>query len=1055
MINSFLLPRLEAVIAGHHVVVEFTNTSTPGYNLVTLSPPTVYDGTAGTVKRTDFVFLEMWLALVAPSPPATGTITVVDANSLTPGDVILIAGIPLTASPVPGAGLFEIVAGDNAATALNISQALDLLYSGLVSSRWVGDTVAVVSSLPGSAGNATTLSVVNTIVGALEVSGAFLTGGEDRYSKPPDQTSLYRHGNVLSPAGAWLPDDMLDPITLVESAQRVQLQYRIRTTDDTEGVNYKKHPDGFSTLGIYAQAGTLAPVAAYPFVPADKVTIWLNSSAEAYGAEDSGLWVAGNGSGASASDLGALDGFVYALPLCFVHRHNDVSSADPGFLGFDPVSNANGAPSYTHLGYTGTLGVIPAGSSDRPDGHFCDVIEATRILDLRRHVNPTGIDSGSELQYQIQSLLDGANLTWSVDTASKQDLGGSSGDVSTQYLICNEMGRISALGGNDVTSGTTGRGVFTRNFDHIARRFGSQAVVERVVFSYYPGDRFVGAVLPGLTDQGKFVEKVLGSTANEWVEDDKLHLDLANFDASTLGCLFQGADGGGGSYTPGWTPSVAVFAPRGTVITDVLSVYHDDGLYTASVAQEVQIKQIVGLGTTHLEVTLDANPTEVSNGLPVGGLNPLHAMVETLALGGSQRRIFLEVEITYPLGAGLTDTPDLLLTPDALVYDGSKTTGEAPGPGPVLENDAAQRPNDFEQLIAPAFRNRFREVMLEYVPNNTSGLALIDQQPGVPVSDTLVSRDTQSLVFPRRVFGNFALLPTVLDNETMALAHVEPVTTEFGSSSRLVTLLDPLSGAGHTQCNITYFSQDPIPNYGALGGGYQLSVYYRSTAPQTAGTKEGNILSSGDGVLPTILMLEPMLMGPSVWSGQVSSGSQEMGYPYEMPLGSIPINDELATLVKEWYFCATTSIAVGDFNANTGLLNLHPYVPADGQGVLHLGGAGVTEQPRVDAEFRAFYPFTADWAYRPTILAQPLLGAVRHKVLYPFLARVVEETHASDGYGILFRKNEVVLVVLTRFAELDGDNNILFTDTNNTTCAAVYRTKNMLLVAGDKFGPLP
>ena len=80
-----MLPRLEAIVGGRPVVVEFTNTRTEGYNLVTLEPPTIYDGLSGTVKRTDFVFLEVWLALVAPSPKASGSVTVADSSSIAAG----------------------------------------------------------------------------------------------------------------------------------------------------------------------------------------------------------------------------------------------------------------------------------------------------------------------------------------------------------------------------------------------------------------------------------------------------------------------------------------------------------------------------------------------------------------------------------------------------------------------------------------------------------------------------------------------------------------------------------------------------------------------------------------------------------------------------------------------------------------------------------------------------------------------------------------------------------------------------------------------------------
>ena len=63
----------------------------------------------------------------------------------------------------------------------------------------------------------------------------------------------------------------------------------------------------------------------------------------------------------------------------------------------------------------------------------------------------------------------------------------------------------------------------------------------------------------------------------------------------------------------------------------------------------------------------------------------------------------------------------------------------------------------------------------------------------------------------------------------------------------------------------------------------------------------------------------------------------------------------------------------------------------------------------------------------------------------------VEDVAGVDG-GILFRKSELLLVVLSRFAELDDQNSILFLDdpSDNRTLAAVYRTRNLLLTVGDR-----
>ena len=270
-------------------------------------------------------------------------------------------------------------------------------------------------------------------------------------------------------------------------------------------------------------------------------------------------------------------------------------------------------------------------------------------------------------------------------------------------------------------------------------------------------------------------------------------------------------------------------------------------------------------------------------------------------------------------------------------------------------------------------------------------------------------------------------------------------------------MVTPLSGTGHTLCQITYYSQDPIPNYGASGGGYQLAVYFRSNAPQTCGVKEGDINGpNGGGLLPTSLVVEPLIADTNLWSGQVGMGSIEDAFPYVAPLDQVAVNDgsalDLSTmtagLTKEWYFCANSQIEIDDFDSNSGLLALHSFIQADRTEFLTLGGANNHQKPRKDMEFRAYYPFADDSTYRPTIMSQPLSGVVRHKVFVPMLVRATEDAKGATG-GILYRKNELLLIVFSRFAELDSDNTVKFLDSDNRTCAAVYKTKNLLLLVGE------
>jgi len=1129
--NTFHMRRQTAIVAGMPVVVEYTGTSTPGDNLIQLSDPPILGGTSPDVKRTDFVFLEVWLALVGPSPRARGTVTV--STVPTDGDTVTINGNVLTArSGVPGADEFQIGVNETL-TAANMAVSINLgtnSYSGDVAAFASGGVVTLTAQTPGAVGNALTLAT--SVPSVLVLSGPTLTGGANRPNKP-NETSLYRHGNTLCDSAVYLQDDLADPLVVVESAQRIQVQYRLRTTGQAEAVNFQMQPDGFSSPNVLAQGGESSPVASYYFVPADQTTVSGNSDATTYKHTDPGLWIAGDGSSTAAAALQTLDGRVYAIPVGFVFRRNDAYLSGAG-AGFDPRNNANGALPTVHAIFSNPfVGSIAANTSDRPDNAFSDAINENDLLDLRRHVTTLGHDLQSELQWQMQSLLDGMTRTWAIDTSDKQDLGSGSGDVSTRFLVANEIGRDSGHGGNNSTSGDTTRGVTIRNFDHMARRFGDQSVIERVVFELYPQDRLIGPVTsPGRVNSGKYVVKSPSAPGNAgWFVGDVLHVDLTSMNVST-----------DGTFDPATSSLAAIlenildFAPPGTVITDILSVYHDDGNWSSAVDQRVQVTTIVGLGTGHVEITLDENPQLVSGGQTISAAatgtvlltaNPspgdtvtiagvvlvgvalgsppgpnqftidgtipetvaglrssinsnipaVHAAAvgfggaqldlsattlgaagnsiglstsnptdivfsgSTLTGGrdgvtvtpmvgsgtddtGSPRRIFVELEVTYALGNGLTDTPDYPVTPNVLNYPA----------GPVLENDVTQRPADMEGLIPPKFREGFREIGVEYVAGaNGAGTPI-----GGIITEQFVSRSPTEIVFLRRLYGSSTALVNVTDANTVSPVPVDVTNTEYGSSSRKLVLGGALSGA-QTLATVTYFAQDPLPNYGAAGGGYQITTYFRSTAPQTVGVKDG-LMYGGGGPLPQTLVVEPLLMSQKLWTGQTGTGSLDPSYPFALPMDQIPVNQGLGFFPGEWYFCATSEISIDDFNADTGLLHLPVFVPPAETVQFSFGGG--SNPPAKDIEFRAFYGFAEDTAYRPTVLSQPLSGVVRHKVFTPFLARATEDC-------LLFRKDEVLLMVLTRWAELDENNAVRFTDTDNRTCVGVYRTRNLLVLAGD------
>ena len=1013
--NEFVMGKRTAVVAGFPVMVEYTNTATVGENVIALDAAPVFGGAPPDVKRTDFVFLEVWRAMVSASPRATATIIVVTNANVTALDTIDINGTVLTAvAGAPAADEFQI-GGSEAATAANIAAAINLgtnSFTGITTAAVDVSNAAQVNlraadPFAGLAGNAITITPTIATVGAITFNGGTIattfSGGADSANKPT-QATLYRHGNVDADAAVNLTDDIEDPLLGTETSKRVQIQYRLRTTGQTEAVNFKTE-NGFDNANVLAQGTQVAGVAGYTFVPADNTTVTGSSDATAYKTVDSGLWIAGDGTSTAAAALGTVDGYVYAIPVCFVFRRNDAYNGGAG-AGWSPLTNANGGLPQTHGGFANPIiGAIPANGSDRPDERYHDLIEATDVLDLRRQVVPGGVDLKGELERQMTLLLDGALGTWAIDAADKNELGSGSGDVSTQFLVCNEIGRSGAKGGVAPASGDTTRGDSIADFDHVRRRFADWPVVERRIFPIAPTD--VQASEPG-----KYVTKAT-ALHTTWEQGDIINLDLDALDATGEGDWSNAT----GSGAPVGGAFVSNLWPLGTKISNVLRVIHDDGNFGGAIDKTVEIDQITGLGTNHIQIRLAENSRQANAGLP----GATYDLVTAPAGAGSARRIFIELEIAYPAGSGTTDTPDVEVVPNATVYPD----------GPVIEDDVTQRPDDWEVLLSPSFREGQREINVEYAANDGS---VVGGSSNVPLTDNVISDTAIQLTMPRRIYGSASLAITVTDVNTAGAVAVDTTATEYGSSSRKLLIQGggPLSGP-QTQCTVTYWPQDPLPNWGAVG--YQIAAYYRSNAPQTLGVQAG---APAAIPLPATLGLRPLVMSRDLWTGTVSAGSADLGFPYPNPLDQIAVNGDIgpADFPAEWILQATAQISVGDFDAQTGLLCLHQMSPADGNQDLSF-----TDKD-VDLEFRVHYKTSDPTAYRPTAMAQPLSGVASHKVFFPFLAR-------ADADNVYFRKDEVLLVVVSRFAALDGDNVVRFTDSGNETCAAVYRTSGLLLLASE------
>ena len=1075
MTNSFAMRNLDARVAGLDLKV--ADTGAVGHNLIQLEPASVG---GGGIKRTDFVFLEVWKAQVKPSVRARGFIEVVDIAGISDGDTIEIGGDTYTARASATGVAFDFVVGSNPAVcAGNLANEINTSASDYTASA-VGSRITILANDLGTLGNAIAL-VTSIDPSFLILSGATLEGGVDGTNKPTNDT-LYRYGNVNVESSLRLADDIVDDFIGVESTQRIQAQYRIRVTGESEALNFKTSPDGFSSAQLFAQGAQSSAVNDYPFVPADRVSSNLNSDASQYAHKDAGLFVAGDGSEASANALGSVDGFVYAIPIGWVFRRNDSENT-----GFNPYTDTNAALSWSHIDMNNpSIGFIPEGLSDRPDNKFHDLIDETDFLDCRRHILPY-LDTGALIKQNAHLLMDGELSTWAMDSGEKNLLGSGKGDFSSELLVCNQIGRDDTLGG---FGDATGSGRIIRNFDHIARRFSDAPVVERVVFEYTPGDRsnavdFGGIQLNLLNkgeapehapsiNEGKYVEKATYGAGVEsifWYDGDKLILDLDKIDPSTN---TNWTDNGQGLL-------FNTLAPSGVKITNVVGVYHNEGKEKDNLNVEAHVKSINGIGSQRLEVELGSNFAVANAGglyadgsakadyILVGGLDNGGLPVDA----GSDMRIFLEVEISYPQGYGLTDTPYRLLEASSFASSGSDEVYRGVADKetdskvvPFVEFDTTERPEDSVGVARLRLREGFREVSLNQVGGRIDGGLLVPfREVLIPSFDPVAK--VYTLKTSRRVFfnGDSTYRPKLTDSLSGASIYPNLVLTSdtpYNSSERVLYFTDEGAGGDYDYSIpifVHYYSLDPVPNAGARG--YQVSFYYGSKAPQTYGAKGGVILESGGGALPANLGLSVLDYEENIWCGTTGKGSLGLPSPYPNPFDLIPIRDSLASTsyFGDWGFDGDTLINLVSGSYNIGLVKL-PLVsaPVFKTGTDYTGRFAQKHfylelnDPLTDAEGRVYYDnisimgrnrFSDTQRYSLFAGAQPLAYYKPHRnALYALVT-------PHQDYEQM-RAGELYLLVLCQWGE-GIENKVQYpldpSDDSNRVSASLYRIQGNPLVS--------
>ena len=273
----------------------------------------------------------------------------------------------------------------------------------------------------------------------LEVFLAQVAPNPSIVNKPAADT-IWKYGNVKY-GGTNEIDEIEDPTIGFETTERLQLQYRIRVVGQGPAggisVDLATFPDGLDDPNMLAQGAASAPLAG---------VTWTNMR-ETLG--DPGLWRAGSGD--PTNDLGTVDGYSYAIPICGVFRRNSSPYVNMSNAG-NP--NQNGALERNPITATIT----------DPAGAVRTFTPVTLVSDLDRESGASPTAAVIQVTGLSNSGMDNANIDW----------------ASTFLMLGDEILEVASVDAstlpNTITIAASGRG-----------RYGTQAKFHTAgtAFSFY------------------------------------------------------------------------------------------------------------------------------------------------------------------------------------------------------------------------------------------------------------------------------------------------------------------------------------------------------------------------------------------------------------------------------------------------------------------------------------------------------------------------------------------------------------------------------------------
>ena len=861
-----------ANVNGWLIPLELTGTDQVGSNVIELDGPHTVTGEF----RIDFVYLEVWKALIDPAPSMTnkppfirvvGTETEtfdLDGQTFTftiDSATSQVISVTFAANGLSATDVVTEINNEIAASPLNVGHPEDGLDAeAFVSNGQVGLRSNDLLDIGTGTANGT-IGFEAGVVG-----------------------NIFPSGNVLSDESTWLLDDLASaPIHdhIDETTRRVQIQYAIRSAR----LDSTTQRIGYNDINVLAQGATSGPQPTYSFTKSSS---------------DPGLWVAGDGE--PQNDLNTVDGFVYSIPIAWVYRRNSE--------GFGLDSNGHGA----------VAGVDePLTNSDRPDGLYADQVAFQDLQDLRM-ASLRGGDYHRVLERNAALLMDNKLSSWMQNGDDAGWVVANNFAVGTKVLMADDLvdNPLASNYGNPF-----------RSPDGICTVFSDRAHLELHVE----------------------------------VREPTAHVDWSGYFTNDEPIVFDLDEN-----------SRLNDMPDGVAIVDVLSVKFNGWDSGESAQAEVPVSHINLLNNnTRVEIYLDSDP-----------------------VGFTTNDIWIEAEIEYPIGEGLT----------ALVDE------EAPNWKVVG--------HDFSTIWGPqgyADQDDLRDHLDITFTEGPQREVTILQQTASPITENT------ELFFEG---ATPYVLTTKLIHDVVEVTVGGVTATVDSVDGRRINLVDNAYSGGDS-VSIEYTPLQPIQRQN------NLTLYYLTPALQA--------VSAGN--LSTTLTVELLEVPSKLYTVTASSGSDVTPFPYEAASNQIPVSFSIQgtpAYMGEHELSSPTPTSVNGFDASVGQLQLNTFVPMVPVDEITLS-TPESKDPQDKGHPVDSYQSVVD-DYQPSAFAQSLSSGVEHKAFMPVLARLKEDTSwAPEG--------TMVMIVFTQYfnsaSELPDSEQNSFSMSSDNACAAIYKVKGNVL----------